>query len=29
VILGEIMPEKVRELLGDGSRYGMNITYIV
>jgi glucose-1-phosphate thymidylyltransferase len=29
VILGDIMPEKVRELLGDGSRYGVRFTYIV
>ncbi len=29
VILGNNMPEKVRELLGDGSRYGVKITYIV
>ncbi len=29
VILGENMPEKVRELLGDGSEHGVNITYIV
>lgn len=29
VILGDIMPEKVRELLGDGSAYGVRITYIV
>jgi glucose-1-phosphate thymidylyltransferase len=29
VILGDIMPEKVRELLGDGSSYGVRITYIV
>lgn len=28
VILGNNMPEKVRELLGDGSRYGVKITYI-
>lgn len=29
VILGDNMPEKVRELLGDGSEYGMKFTYIV
>lgn len=29
VILGDIMPEKVKELLGDGSKYGVKITYIV
>src|SRR4030065_611198 len=29
IILGEIMPEKVRELLGDGSSYGVRFTYIV
>ena len=29
VILGDIMPEKVRELLGDGSAYGVKVTYIV
>ncbi|UCD92579.1 MAG: glucose-1-phosphate thymidylyltransferase [Methanobacteriota archaeon] len=29
VILGENMPEKVEELLGDGSSYGVKITYIV
>lgn len=29
VILGNNMPEKVRELLGDGSKYGVRITYIV
>jgi glucose-1-phosphate thymidylyltransferase len=29
VILGDVMPEKVRELLGDGTAYGVNITYIV
>src|SRR5689334_13771104 len=28
VILGNNMPEKVRELLGDGSKYGVAITYI-
>lgn len=28
VILGNNMPEKVRELLGDGSAYGVRITYI-
>jgi len=29
VILGDVMPEKVKELLGDGSRVGVRITYIV
>jgi len=29
VILGDNMPEKVRELLGDGSSYGVRITYVV
>jgi glucose-1-phosphate thymidylyltransferase len=29
VILGENMPEKVRELLGDGTMHGARITYIV
>ncbi len=29
VILGDIMPERVRDLLGDGSKYGVNISYIV
>src|SRR2546422_6579289 len=29
IILGDNMPEKVRELLGDGSRYGVRFTYIV
>ena len=29
VILGDNMPEKVRELLGDGSLYGVRFTYIV
>lgn len=29
VILGTNMPEKVRELLGDGSRFGVRISYIV
>jgi glucose-1-phosphate thymidylyltransferase len=29
VILGNNMPEKVRELLADGSKYGVHITYIV
>lgn len=28
VILGNNMPEKVKELLGDGSKYGVKITYI-
>src|SRR2546425_9868206 len=29
IILGDIMPEKVQELLGDGSAYGVRFTYIV
>jgi len=29
VILGDIMPEKVKELLGDGSAFGVRLTYIV
>ena len=29
VILGNMMPEKVKEFLGDGSEHGVNITYIV
>ena len=29
VILGDVMPEKVQELLGDGSAFGVRITYIV
>jgi len=29
VILGNVMPEKVKEFLGDGSKYGVKITYIV
>lgn len=29
VILGNIMPEKVKEFLGDGGEYGVRITYIV
>lgn len=29
VILGDVMPEKVQQLLGDGSPYGARITYIV
>ena len=29
VILGDVLPEKVKELLGDGSAYGVRITYIV
>ncbi|MEM2900785.1 MAG: glucose-1-phosphate thymidylyltransferase [Thermoplasmata archaeon] len=29
VILGNNMPQKVQELLGDGSQYGVKITYIV
>lgn len=29
VILGDIMPEKVKELLGDGSAWGVRITYVV
>src|SRR5512136_3256832 len=29
IILGDVMPEKVQELLGDGSAFGVRITYIV
>ena len=29
VVLGDIMPEKVKELLGDGSLFGARITYVV
>ncbi len=29
VILGDVMPEKVRELLGDGRGFGVRITYLV
>src|SRR5438034_9453528 len=29
VILGDVMPEKVRELLGDGRGFGGRITYLV
>lgn len=29
IVLGDIMPEKVREFLGDGSRYGVRFTYLV
>lgn len=29
IILGNLMPEKVRDFLGDGSEFGVNITYIV
>ena len=29
VILGDILPEKVKELLGDGGTYGVEVTYIV
>ena len=29
IILGDVMPEKVRELLGDGSKFGVKLTYIV
>jgi len=28
IILGDIMPEKVKGFYGDGSRFGVNITYI-
>ncbi|HLE74754.1 MAG TPA: glucose-1-phosphate thymidylyltransferase [Candidatus Bathyarchaeia archaeon] len=28
IILGDIMPEKVKEYYGDGSNFGVNITYI-
>jgi len=29
IILGNVMPEKVQEFLGDGSRFGVKFTYIV
>lgn len=29
VILGNMMPEKVEEFLGDGSKFGVDLTYIV
>ena len=29
VILGTVMPEKVREFLGDGSEFGVKISYII
>ena len=29
IVLGDNMPEKVREFLGDGSHYGVQFTYIV
>ena len=29
IILGTVMPEKVQEFLGDGSKYGVKFTYIV
>jgi glucose-1-phosphate thymidylyltransferase len=29
IILGTVMPEKVQEFLGGGSKYGVNLTYIV
>src|SRR5207247_10896383 len=29
VILGDVMPEKVQELLGDGRGFGVRITYMV
>jgi glucose-1-phosphate thymidylyltransferase len=29
IILGNVMPEKVQEFLGDGSKFGVNISYIV
>jgi glucose-1-phosphate thymidylyltransferase len=29
IILGNVMPEKVQEFLGDGSRLGLSFTYIV
>ena len=29
VVLGDVMPEKVKELLGDGKAFGVRITYIV
>jgi len=28
IVLGDLYPEKVREYYGDGSRFGINITYI-
>ncbi len=29
VVLGDILPEKVKELLGDGRTYGVSVTYII
>ena len=29
IILGNVMPEKVQEFLGDGTKFGVKITYIV
>lgn len=29
IILGNVMPEKVQEFLGDGSKFGVRLTYIV
>jgi len=29
IILGTVMPEKVQEFLGDGSRFGVKLTYII
>ena len=29
IILGNVMPEKVQEFLGDGSKFGVQLTYIV
>ena len=29
IILGNVMPEKVEEFLGDGSKFGVKLTYIV
>jgi len=29
IILGNVMPEKVQEFLGDGSKFGLKLTYIV
>lgn len=29
IILGNVMPEKVREFLGDGAKFGVKFTYIV
>ena len=29
IVLGNVMPEKVQEFLGDGSRFGVKFTYIV